>query len=110
MVWNALDYAALVLPTGLSVDPIVDAKEPSHVFYNDLDKKNYDFCMEILFYFPLTFLSYSHRLMSVDDPETFKDAPICIQVIGKTLEEEAIIAIGEIVDSALKSKVVSSKL
>ena len=48
--------------------------------------------------------------MSVDDPETFKDAPICIQVVGKTLEEEAVIAIGEIVDLALKSKVVSSKL
>ena len=110
MVWNALDYTALVLPTGLSVDPIVDAKEPSHVFYNDLDKKNYDFCMEILFYFPLTFLSYSHRLMSVDDPETFKYAPICIQVVGKTLEEEAVIAIGEIVDSALKTKVALSKL
>ena len=48
--------------------------------------------------------------MYVDDPETFKDAPICIQVVGKTLEEEAVIAMGEIVDSALKSKVVSSKL
>ena len=55
-------------------------------------------------------LSYSHNDMYIDDPETFKDAPICIQVIGKTLEEEAIIAIGEIVNSALKSKVVSSKL
>jgi Asp-tRNA(Asn)/Glu-tRNA(Gln) amidotransferase A subunit family amidase len=46
----------------------------------------------------------------VDDPEIFKDAPICIQVIGKTLEEEAVIAIGEIVDSALKTKVAPSKL
>jgi Asp-tRNA(Asn)/Glu-tRNA(Gln) amidotransferase A subunit family amidase len=46
----------------------------------------------------------------VDDPETFKDAPICIQVIGKTLEEEAVIAMGEIVDSALKTKLAPSKL
>ena len=110
MVWNVLDYTALVLPTGLSVDPVLDAKEPAHIFYNDLDKKNYDFCMENLFIFPSTSLSYSHNPMYVDDPETFKDAPICIQVVGKTLEEEAVIAIGEIVDSALKSKVVSSKL
>ena len=110
MVWNALDYAALVLPTGLSVDPILDAEEPAHIFYNDMDKKNYDFCMEILFYFSSTSLSYSHRPMYVDDPGTFKDAPICIQVIGKTLEEEAVIAIGEIVDSALKTKVALSKL
>jgi len=48
--------------------------------------------------------------MRVDDPETFKDAPICIQVIGKTLEEEAVIAMGDIVDSALKTKVAPSKL
>ena len=48
--------------------------------------------------------------MYIDDPETFKDAPICIQVVGKTLEEEAVIAIGEIVDSALKFKVALSKL
>ena len=51
MVWNVLDYTALVLPTGLSVDPVLDAKEPAHIFYNDLDKKNYDFCMEIYFIF-----------------------------------------------------------
>ena len=44
-VWNRLDYTALILPTGLSVDPVLDAKEPAHIFYNDLDKKNYDFCM-----------------------------------------------------------------
>jgi len=76
------------LPTGLSVDPVLDAKKPAHAFYNDLDKTNYDFY----------------------NPETFKDAPICIQVIGRTLEEEAVIAMGEIVDSALKTKVAPSKL
>ena len=45
----------------------------------------------------------------IDDPETFKHAPICIQVIGKTMEEEAVIAMGEIVDSALKTKLARSK-
>jgi amidase len=48
--------------------------------------------------------------MYVDDPDIFKDAPISIQVIGKTLEEEAVIAIGEIVDSALKTKLAPFKL
>lgn len=102
-----MDYAALVLPTGLSVDPVLDAKEPAHIFYNDTDKKIHEFCMEIL----LSSTSHSHspHPMYVDDPETFKDAPICIQVVGKTLEEEAVIAIGEIVDSALKTKVVAGR-
>ena len=108
IVWNGLDYTALVLPTGLSVDPVLDAKKPAHAFYNDLDKTNYDFCTENL----SLSSSYSYLLLPIyaDDPETFKDAPICIQLIGKTLEEEAVIAMGEIVDSALKAKVVPSKL
>lgn len=47
-------------------------------------------CFSLLFPFP-------------DDPAAFKDAPIAIQVTGRTLEEEAVIAMGEIVDAALKS-------
>jgi amidase len=99
MIWNALDYTALVLPTGLSVDPVLDAKKPAHTFYNSLDKANYNFCMEFSFIvFHLALISS----ICVDDPQSFKDAPICIQIIGRTLEEEAVIAMGEIVDSALK--------
>lgn len=41
-------------------------------------------------------------LLPKDDPQLFKDAPICIQVVGRTLEEEAVVAIGEIVDQALR--------
>ncbi|KDR76938.1 hypothetical protein GALMADRAFT_225095 [Galerina marginata CBS 339.88] len=88
MIWNALDYSALVLPTGLSVDPTLDAKKPAHAFFSDLDKTNYE----------------------LYDPATFKDAPISIQLVGRTLEEEAVIAMGEIVDSALKAKAAPSKL
>jgi len=64
-------------------------------------------------YEKFTFIVLSFVLtpcLCVDDPETFKDAPICIQVIGKTLEDEAVIAMGEIVDLALKAKLAPSKL
>ena len=40
-----------------------------------------------------------------DNPEIFKDAPIAIQIVGRTLEEEGIIAMGEIVDIALKKHI-----
>lgn len=40
--------------------------------------------------------------MSADTPDTYKNAPIAIQLVGKTQEEEAVIAMGEIVDVALK--------
>lgn len=38
-----------------------------------------------------------------DKPETFKDAPVSVQVVGRRLEEEAVIAMSEIVDVAVKS-------
>ena len=115
-IWNGLDYTALVLPTGLSVDPVLDAKKPAHKFYNELDKANYDFCMEIssLIVLPIRYSTLppppTPLPMCIDDPEIFKHAPICIQVIGKTMEEEAVIAMGEIVDSALKAMLTRSKL
>lgn len=49
MIWNALDYTALVLPTGLFVDPVLDVKKPAHTFFNDLDKTNYDLCKKLHF-------------------------------------------------------------
>ena len=36
-----------------------------------------------------------------DDPVTFKNAPVNVQVVARTLEEEAVIAMAEIVDAAL---------
>jgi amidase len=38
-----------------------------------------------------------------DDPETFKNAPVCLQLVGRTLEEEAVIKMTEMVGAALES-------
>jgi amidase len=40
-------------------------------------------------------------MIDSDDPEKFKNAPICLQLVGRTLEEEAVIKMTEIVDAAL---------
>ncbi|KAF5350631.1 hypothetical protein D9756_008560 [Leucocoprinus leucothites] len=80
-VWNTLDYPACVVPVGARVDPILDVKKPRDSFYGDGDRRNWD--------------SY--------DPETFKNAPITVQVVGRTLEEEALVGISEIVDQALQT-------
>jgi amidase len=77
-VWNALDYPAATFPV-TTVDPTLDTKKSRHVFYDDFDKGIYD----------------------MYDPETFKNAPICLQLVGRTLEEEAVIKMTEIVDGAL---------
>ncbi|OAX34389.1 general amidase [Rhizopogon vinicolor AM-OR11-026] len=78
MVWNGLDYPASVFPV-TTVDPILDAKKHRHDFYDVLDKLIYQ----------------------MYDPETFKNAPVGLQLVGRTLEEEAVIKMTEIVDAAL---------
>jgi len=80
-IWNCLDYPALVFPV-TKVDPMLDAKQPAHEFLSEEDKKNY----------------------ALYAPETFKDAPVGLQLIGRTQEEEAVIAMCEIVDKALVTR------
>ncbi len=36
-----------------------------------------------------------------DDPTTFSNAPVGLQLVGRSQEEEAVLAMTEIVDSAL---------
>lgn len=81
MVWNLLDYTALVVPV-TKVDQTLDVKTHRELFHNDADRANWDFY----------------------DPATFKNAPISVQVVGRTLEEEAVIAMSEIVDAAVKKE------
>lgn len=45
-----------------------------------------------------------------DDPQAFNNAPVGLQLVGRTQEEEAVIAMTEIVDAALKASKSSSKL
>lgn len=44
--------------------------------------------------------SYS---LHIDKPEFFVDAPVGLQVIARTHEEEAAIAMTEVIDAALKT-------
>lgn len=39
----------------------------------------------------------------IDNPETFRNAPVAVQIVGRTLEEEAVIGMAEIVDAALRA-------
>ncbi|KDQ63721.1 hypothetical protein JAAARDRAFT_120627 [Jaapia argillacea MUCL 33604] len=80
LIWNALDYPALVLPV-TTVDPSLDVKPPMHEYRNCADQ-----CLYKLY-----------------DPEVFKGAPVGVQLVTQTQEEEALLAIGAIVDEALKA-------
>ncbi|KAL4244286.1 amidase family protein [Abortiporus biennis] len=75
---NALDYATSVFPV-TTVDKNLDQVVPPHQFRNHEDEAVYKFY----------------------DPELFHGLPVGLQLIGRTQEEEAVIAMTEIVDKAL---------
>ncbi|KZT66385.1 general amidase [Daedalea quercina L-15889] len=80
-VLNALDYPAATFPvTKVNLD--LDAKKPAHQFLSETDEATYNWY----------------------EPTLFQNAPVALQIIGRTLEDEAVIAMAEIVDAALKAK------
>jgi len=87
-VWNVLDYPACVFPV-TTVDPVLDKPKPAHQFLSEADKRVYEL---------------------YDSPETFKNAPVGLQLVGQTQEDEAVIAMTEIVDAALRAKPSLAKL
>lgn len=98
MVWNFLDCPALAMPVS-RVNPLLDVKRPAHEFLNDSDRSVYELCM---FFFPFI-CSRPINVFHIDEPETFEDAPIGFQIVGRKHEDEAVIAMAEIVDAALKA-------
>jgi hypothetical protein len=55
MVFNALDYTALVVPVS-KVDQELDKVKPPHNFKSKADKENYEACMQLS-----CKLGYTHR-------------------------------------------------
>ncbi|KAJ3880439.1 general amidase [Lentinula edodes] len=76
---NAMDYATSVFPVTF-VDATLDHRHPPHEFYNHEDEAIYNL--------------YNSGL--------FDGCPVGLQLIGRTQEEEAVIAMTEIVDRALR--------
>ncbi|KAJ3567617.1 hypothetical protein NP233_g6250 [Leucocoprinus birnbaumii] len=81
-IWNVLDYPCCAIPVGSKVDPQLDAKRPRASFCGDADRQNWD--------------SY--------DPNDFMNAPLSIHIVSRTLEDEAVVGISEVVDNALKAR------
>ena len=93
-----MDYTSASFPV-TTVNPDLDIPVSREEFYNEEDKALHSVCKQ-------STASLVHVICittSVDKPELFINAPVGIQLMGKSLEEEAIIAMTEIIDTALKS-------
>ena len=93
---NALDLSTCCFPT-TAVDDGLDKAISEHVFHNHEDEALYNMCKP-----PITFKKYISSRLRIDNPSLFKYAPVGLQLMGKPQEEEAVIAMTEIVDDALK--------
>ncbi|KZT09017.1 general amidase [Laetiporus sulphureus 93-53] len=77
---NTLDLTTAVFPVTY-VDAALDAVQPAHAFRNQEDEAVY----------------------KMYDPQLFHGLPVALQLIGRTLEEEGVLAMTEVVDRALKA-------
>ena len=82
------------------MDATIDVKAAPYAFHSSIDKTYYDMCM------PRSYSClrvYIESVLRIDDPEIFHGMPVGLQLVGKTLEEEAVLAMTGIVVEALRS-------
>lgn len=97
MLWNFLDYPATTIPTDRVRESDVADGEDS-ALYGEQDLKNYKLCEH-----PCVLgLKIITNSLSLDDsPETYKDSPLSVQVVGMRQEDEALAGVVGLVDSIL---------
>lgn len=79
-VWNFLDYSALAFPVS-TVSREKDGFDESYVPRNALD-------------------DWNHRIY---DPESMHGLPVGLQIIGRRLEEEKVLAAAKVIEDVLET-------
>jgi amidase len=99
-IWvNVLDYTASVVPV-TTVDKNIDVVDKDYKPLNEVDQKNYDRCK-------FTIKSGQYPVLTrTDDPEIFDGAHVSLQLVGRRLQEEKILALTEMIGDALGKHVV----
>lgn len=97
---NAMDYTTSVFPV-THVDSARDVPHEPHDFYNHEDEAIYRLCACGNCCW-LCLFADSPLLCTLDNTDLFSGCPVGLQLIGRTLEEEAVLRMTYIVDEALK--------
>lgn len=78
-IWNTLDYTSCVVPV-TNVDKRVDILDEGFKPVSELDRDN----------------------MSDYDPEIYDGAHVAVQIVGRRLQEEKVLALAQLVGEALR--------
>ena len=100
-IFNLLDYSAAVLPV-TTADKNIDTFDAAYKPFSDLDKKVWESCA-----FPRIPRLWEldcilTEISNLDDADLYHGAPVAVQVVGRRLQEEKVIALTEIIASALR--------
>lgn len=98
---NLLDFTSVVVPV-LFADQTIDKKLEGYTPLNELDKKVYAECEYQLF---LQEKKGGSADLFQDDPEAYHGAPVAVQVVGRRLTEERVMAIAEEIGRLLGNEV-----
>lgn len=82
-LWNMLDFPNVVFPTGLHVDPNLDAKDESYKPRNDVEE-------------------YEYGLYT--GPEDFKGAPVALQLTGRRYTDETVVKAAKVLQAIISQK------
>jgi Asp-tRNA(Asn)/Glu-tRNA(Gln) amidotransferase A subunit family amidase len=91
-IWNMTDMPAAVFPSGLTVDPDLDAltkQDKKYVPRNEVDEREWN---------------------KYQSPERYEGAPIALQIAGRHFKDEETLAAAKLVEEIIKGGVKGSKL
>jgi amidase len=94
-VWNVLDYTAISFPTGLTADKEVDLLPPHQESLGELDREIQSKCR-------LSLSSLIYMLTYIDDAAAVHGMPVSLQLTGRRLQEEKVLAMTQRVLEALE--------
>lgn len=96
---NLLDYTSVVVPV-TTVDKNIDTADPAFQPLSDTDQKTHDLCE---FANILQYLHSANADNLIDDAEIYDGAHVSIQLVGRRLQEEKMLALASYVSNALHS-------
>lgn len=83
-IWNVLDLPAAVFPTGLTVDPTLDALSAEDQAYkprNETDKREW---------------------LKYQSPARYENAPVALQLTGRHFKDEETLAAARVVEDIIR--------
>jgi amidase len=100
-VYNILDYSCLSFPCNVTVDQAVDVSQTAETPLSETDSLVQQECKFARFYDGMESLETNTIPWLLDNAAAIHDMPVSLQLVGRRLEEEKVLMMGEVILWAL---------